>query len=1215
MPPRKIGPGPGVRRRDAEGAVPAAAALQRLQEAFQVFQRTRQGEGENLEQSARAVTADELIQHPSADVRLWVAKCLAEVLMIFVPAPPIESERMPRVLELLISQLAWLRDSSAPNYQHALHLLDRLAEVRCFMLLFDCPDPVRLLCALVTTCLDVVRQAKDDQVLVESTLAQVLGSILGEADELPKAVLKELVEELVPRNGPNAAGLVRLVLKHLAHRSAAVPVNDFLTQSLIEATQDDLAMPLTAAQRGDALEQVLCSIYEVYVVEPALVARVLPHLQEDLLSADIDRRRSVTALVGELLAHCPGESSGSVAGRRELLVCSNPLLVDRHRDRLSDADDGVRLAALDGAAALLQTAVSVTEQPCFQSLVVAAESYVAKLAERSLDPNETIRARVVEVVTRTGSSGSGLRLVQEVLPEVCRRVVDKKAVVREACAEAMAKLYARHALPRWISGQGAGDLAWLPQQLCEAYLTFSRGRLGHIAQLEEHIEQHVLGCGAKMEVSQRALAMLGFVSSVLRGQEAAVQGLHLLLARKADANAALLAFVSQRSKHASPLLADAAKGALVPFASEAPVPDEARKLFDRLARHSPTFEERSSAHELLPQLAAMNAVRDKSLWTHLGLLLDPCIDESTEGLWDPLAELDRLLRIHDLGTLTPLVRRALLCTWLLPDQVQTLVELWNGTQDLPEGLGLAELRRSLAQLPKYFTGAFLPQAEALMELLGQPAEATAALKALAGIAKRGQAMDFPATLEDVEGKCFLLLSAIEAAEDCGSACRKAVRTLWLFPDAQRLPLARLLLLASGQCFEMGKQITALNLAAALYEQDFPGSKLFRHLEQRDDWLERGRHFLAGPEAPERCCAAVELLTSAGSSEDILRALSASSTALVPAEREDRPGEEWCDPLPLHGVCFSLRALRSGRIAVSTRLLAQLAAKMDACLSSRATGDADRLVKLLQSLQKPVSARLRFPDRLRLFSTLPLMFAFAPLKRHRDIMQRMLQTTLVKAFHDNQEPVLDYCIACFIHFLSNLELFQFEASAAASAFQRSSKLCSFLCDALLRHDMAHIKGEFASVTLQVCDRVRYFVDRERPDADLVQKASSVLRYVVEKQWPGWAESGGPGRGSMPAELFCVREGLTPGPEDQALTTANQEVLVTPKGKRSAPPLVTSVARPMGTVGTDMGGSGEGGSGNGHVSGLSGGSGLGKLPITALAVPPAWSKVSLKRPRKS
>ena len=57
-----------------------------------------------------------------------------------------------------------------------------------------------------------------------------------------------------------------------------------LACSLPEATQDDLAMPLTAAQRGDALEQVLCSIYEVYVVEPALVARVLPHLQEDLLS-------------------------------------------------------------------------------------------------------------------------------------------------------------------------------------------------------------------------------------------------------------------------------------------------------------------------------------------------------------------------------------------------------------------------------------------------------------------------------------------------------------------------------------------------------------------------------------------------------------------------------------------------------------------------------------------------------------------------------------------------------------------------------------------------------------------------------------------------------------------------------------------------------------------------------------------------------------------
>ena len=44
--------------------------------------------------------ADDLMRHPSGDVRLWAAKCLAEVLRIFVPSPPVEKDR-PRPLEMI----------------------------------------------------------------------------------------------------------------------------------------------------------------------------------------------------------------------------------------------------------------------------------------------------------------------------------------------------------------------------------------------------------------------------------------------------------------------------------------------------------------------------------------------------------------------------------------------------------------------------------------------------------------------------------------------------------------------------------------------------------------------------------------------------------------------------------------------------------------------------------------------------------------------------------------------------------------------------------------------------------------------------------------------------------------------------------------------------------------------------------------------------------
>lgn len=56
-----------------------------------------------------------------------------------------------------------------------------------------------------------------------------------------------------------------------------------------------------------------------------------------------------------------------------------------------------------------------------------------------------------------------------ILPDACRRILDKKPRVREACAEASAHLYATHALWRWTEGrfQEAQKLNWIPQLLCE----------------------------------------------------------------------------------------------------------------------------------------------------------------------------------------------------------------------------------------------------------------------------------------------------------------------------------------------------------------------------------------------------------------------------------------------------------------------------------------------------------------------------------------------------------------------------------------------------------------------------------------------------------------------------------------------------------------------------------------------------------------------------
>ena len=164
--------------------------------------------------------------------------------------------------------------------------------------------------------------------------------------------------------------------------------------------------------------------------------------------------------------------------------------MERHRDRLDDADDGVRLAALDGAGAILKSTASISStkpvpSDC-QELLAAGSALVLKVKERSLDPNDSIRMRSIEVALDVAAeSMAGYGLLEPALLEISRRILDKKGKVREACANMMSRLYAKHSLPRWISGQLAERWSWIPQQLCEAYLVWNNTGLGQVAQLED----------------------------------------------------------------------------------------------------------------------------------------------------------------------------------------------------------------------------------------------------------------------------------------------------------------------------------------------------------------------------------------------------------------------------------------------------------------------------------------------------------------------------------------------------------------------------------------------------------------------------------------------------------------------------------------------------------------------------------------------------------
>ena len=641
----------------------------------------------------------------------------------------------------------------------------------------------------------------------------------------------------------------------------------------------------------------------------------------------------------------------------------------------------------------------------------------------------------------------------------------------------------------------------------------------------------MLGCGAGMEAHQRGLAFLGFYSSASSGSENSSQGLALLLSKKRDANEAFRRFLDKRIAKGGPLTPVPTDGILVPVAARSPsdgMPQEDALV--SLARYSPALE----ASALLPHLSAFDGVRDKALWSLLQALMSPSSSRhETNKLLDSLKELDKLLKMRNLANLTPLIRRALLCTWMSSDTVSALLELWSGRW--PEAFQLEEesapcelsaaARACVADLPKFFAGAVLHHADRIVKLMTTSAEdAQAAAKALASIAKRAEALGVEATLADAKQLGDALLEAYQVAMADTSPsdlpCRKFVRALKLMPSKERTTAGDSWLSRAWASLSSTDKVAALRLASALFEHDFSAG-LFSDLTRRADFLKEALGILSSrTEASDVRFAAIELVAAAGAEEDVLGLLSPPQTA-VEGEAETKV---LLDPEPSHAVCCLLRVLRSGRLQITTKILGQLAAKMQDCLGAdRPTCESEKLLQALQRLQRPSGGNVRLADRLRICLTLPSVFAFSSVKKHREAAHRMLQVSFMKASRRVEEPLLEFALACFIHFLSSIDVFRKEASALASCFPNSSKMCSFLHEALLRSDTQHTM-ELACTVLQVCRRSLDFVDREQPASDAVHKAAGVLRHVVERRCPSLLVPlvDTKAQGRMPAELYAARQ---------------------------------------------------------------------------------------------
>ena len=133
-----------------------------------------------------------------------------------------------------------------------------------------------------------------------------------QADEVPEAVAQQMLEEMIEKKSAGAP-VVKQVMKSLANHRAAVRVNELLNKSLFLDVEADPAKREDPVSQ-ERLEGLLNTTYELFCIEPSLVARMLPNLHADLQCTNPDRRRAFTALTAQLLAHQRPDASGRVTG-------------------------------------------------------------------------------------------------------------------------------------------------------------------------------------------------------------------------------------------------------------------------------------------------------------------------------------------------------------------------------------------------------------------------------------------------------------------------------------------------------------------------------------------------------------------------------------------------------------------------------------------------------------------------------------------------------------------------------------------------------------------------------------------------------------------------------------------------------------------------------------------------------------------------------------
>jgi len=382
---------------------------------------------------------EHFLMHPSRDVQLLIACCIADVLRVYAPeAPYKDPEQVKSIFMFLIRQLSGLKDPKDPAFKRYFYLLENLAYVKSFNMCFDLEDCQDIFCNLFSLMFKIVNDEHSGK--VKSFMLDVLCPLITESDIVSNELLDIILMNIVEPNKTSRKNAYQLA------KDLIVKCSDTL-EPYIQAFFNHVLI-LGKEEKGLSIScKVYDLIYELNKICPSVLLAVLPQLECKLKSNQEQERLGAVALLARMFS----EKDSSLAKHHMQLWRA-------FLGRFNDISVSIRIKCVQYSMHFL------INHPELRKDIVET------LRLRQHDSDENVRYEVVTAIVSTAKKDFEIVSHSEDLLEfVKERTLDKKFKIRKEAMTGLAMIYRKHLADSDVPQATKKAVTWIKDKILHGY--------------------------------------------------------------------------------------------------------------------------------------------------------------------------------------------------------------------------------------------------------------------------------------------------------------------------------------------------------------------------------------------------------------------------------------------------------------------------------------------------------------------------------------------------------------------------------------------------------------------------------------------------------------------------------------------------------------------------------------------------------------------------